>query len=47
MAQESEHSEGDVKTQFTTREGVYQQVSTSDFFYPKRVPFVSPVIISN
>jgi len=45
MAQESERSEDDVKIQLTTREGVYRQVSTSDFFYPKRVPFVSPVNI--
>ena len=44
MAQENEHSESDVKIQFTTREGVYRQAATSDFFYPKRVPFVSPVI---
>ena len=43
MTQEGDQGESDVKVQFTTREGMYRQVTTNDFFYPKRVPYVSPV----
>ena len=44
MAHESESASSDVKVHFTTREGTYQQITTSDFFNPKRGPYVSPVI---
>lgn len=44
MAHEGEASGSDVKVHFTTREGMYQQTMNSDFFFSKRLPYVSPVI---
>nr|CAB3267688.1 WD repeat-containing protein 20 [Phallusia mammillata] len=41
MALEGASKDNDVKVRFNIREGIYKQMPISEYFYPKRVPYVN------